>query len=119
MLLFVYFNYAIFTIFYNFNYFTSKIVRLKIFNSTNIFRRHEIRSQILERMIVLFNLSSYNIINFNNNQLFFFIENRVIEFFDNVQFKNFNEIDNFIIFENINVVFKHISIFEFIISNVK
>ena len=38
--------------FYNFNCFTLKIVRLKIFNSTNAFRRREIRSQIRDCTIV-------------------------------------------------------------------
>ena len=90
-----------------------------MFDSTNVFRRRETRLQTRERAIVLFNLSSNNIIHSNNNQLFFFIENRIFELFDDVQFENFDEIDDFVIFENVDVAFKHISIFEFIISNVE
>ena len=90
-----------------------------MFDSTDVFRRREIRLQICERAIVSFNLSSNNIIYFNNNQLLSFIENRIFEFFDDVQFENSDEINDFVISENVDVAFKHISIFEFVISNVE
>ena len=58
-----------------------------MFNSTNAFRRREIRSQIRKRAIV-FNLSSQNIISSSNFFMFSFFINRIIELFDDAQFEN-------------------------------
>ena len=49
--------------------------------------------------------------------MFFFI-NRIIELFDDIQFENFDKNDDFVDFNNIDVSIKHISIFEFLISNI-
>ena len=87
-----------------------------MFNSINAFRRREIRLQTRNRAIVSIVLQS-NIILSNNLFMFFFI-NRIIKLFDNVQFENFNENNDFVDFDDVDVLIKHISIFEFLISNV-
>ena len=103
--------------FYNFNCFTSRIVRLRMFNLINASRRRETRSQTRERAIV-FNLSSQNIISSNNSFMFFSSINRIIELFDDAQFENFDEIDDFVTFDDVDASIKHISIFESLISNI-
>ena len=86
-----------------------------MFNSTNTFRRREIRSQIRDRAIVSIVLL-LNIV-LSNNFLYFFID-RIIELFDDIQFENFDNNDDFVDFENVDVSIKHVSIFEFLILNV-
>ena len=87
-----------------------------MFNSTDAFRRREIRSQTRERAIV-FNLSSQNIISSDNSFMLSFFINRVIEFSDDAQFENFDEIDDFVAFDDVDASIRHISIFEFLISS--
>ena len=101
---------------YNSNCFTSRIVRLKMFSSTNTSRRREIRLQTRERAIV-FNLSSQNITSSNNFSMFSSFINRITELFDDVQFENFDKIDDSVTFDDVDVSTKHISIFESLISN--
>ena len=87
-----------------------------MFSSTDAFHRREIRSQTRERAIV-FNLSSQSIISSSNSFMFSFFINRIIELSNDVQFENFDEIDDFVIFDDVDVSIKYILIFEFLISN--
>ena len=88
-----------------------------MFNSTNAFRRRETRSQTRDRAIVSI-ASQSNIISSNNSFMFFFFIDRIIELSDDVQSENSDENNDFVDSDDVDVSIKHISTFEFLISNV-